>query len=178
MNLKFLEYNWEEFLEEESFLSWVIRNENNDDWEKFIALHPDVKQEINHAREILQLLQDEYSVVDTATIENIWQQIDHYDQSIRGRGSINFNFRRTFSWAASVVLVAFIGTLSMLYWQTGNHDYEFSAFNGKEGSLILPSGEKIMLTRNNSRVFLNEEGELIVNDSIFLLDYMLSQNEN
>ena len=71
MKPEFSEYNFEQLLEEKSFVSWVLHEDNNKEWKKFIRTNPKIKPQIKKARGIINLLQEKYEILDEkSVIEN------------------------------------------------------------------------------------------------------------
>ncbi len=173
MDTKYLKYSWEQLLDEESFISWITKNELNEEWENFLKKYPEIKKEVVKAREIINVLQDKHDAADEHTIQYLWSTIDMYNQQYNKR-TIQLNIRRTYSWAASILLLFLFGIFTLLYWQGGNKFYQFTETFGSgnnEAYLILPAGDKIVLNKKNSVIHLNEaEGNLVVNDSIIRVE--------
>ena len=80
MKPEFSKYSLEQLLEEKSFISWVLKQENNTDWEAFIESNPGFRFKVKKAREIIHLLQDRYEVLDENVVLKIWKNIDQYEQ--------------------------------------------------------------------------------------------------
>ncbi len=169
MKIEFLTYSLEQLLEEKSFISWVLKQENNTEWEKFLESNPGFRSKAKKAREIIQMLQDKYEVLDENSVLEIWKNIDRYDQQYKNKVR-RLIIRQRLSWAASVLLVVALGTLGFLYLNEKDNGYQFVSSVAPESSearMVLSTGEEIALKKDNSTIALNDEtNQVTVNDSI------------
>lgn len=170
MKTEFLEYNLEQLLEEKSFISWVLKKENNAEWEHFVESNPGFRSNAKKAREIIYLLQDRYEILDEDSVVKIWKNIDQFDQQYKQKVQ-KLKVRRILSWAASVLLVVSLGTFGYLYQNEKKHGYQFVSSDtpqSTEARMVLSSGKEIALKKDNSIIALNDTSGLVtVNDSIF-----------
>jgi transmembrane sensor len=183
MDKRFLEYNWERLLEEDSFIAWIIKNNNDNEWKSLIEQHPEFEREVLKAKQIHSLLNDYYENIDDTTVQLLWKEIEDYHQRNKQRKRVLKTYQ-TIGWAASVLLIISLGTFALLYWQRIFHsEYVFLAkFEGKEAYILLANGEKISLHQKNSRIIVNEKGDgILINDSLIRLeidDSKAGQNMN
>jgi transmembrane sensor len=172
MNTKFLKYNWEKLIEEDSFISWVTRNQNQKEWDKFIAKHPEFKKVSDKAREIIFVLQDEYEDLDKSSIQKLWRNIVLLDEQYRKKAGM-LKISKALAWAATVLLVITISSVTIFYLQKRDKRYEFLTGYDTETQhayVLLPAGEKISITNKYSKIIVNSSKEqLIINDSIITL---------
>jgi len=167
MTEKFLEYNWEQLLEEDAFVSWVTRNENDRQWKNMVEQHPGFGEEVEKARRILTVLHDHYEPADAYTVKSLWEKIEAYHHRHRKKEKI-FKLNRTIGWAASVMLIIAIGSLAFLNRKKAMEDYRFlTRFETKEAFILLPDGEEIYLAQEYSKISVRENG-FIVNDSLII----------
>ena len=169
MNQKFIKYDWEQLLDEKLFISWILRDENSNEWEKIIAENPKFAKEAETAREIVMLLEDKFEVIDENSIASMWKNIEQFDQKTQ-QSSRRIRIQNILGWAASILLLMSIGSFAYYYFSEVNDDYQFTATiqpGEEDAHVVLSTGEKISLNRENSRIKLDkEEQQLIVNDSI------------
>jgi ferric-dicitrate binding protein FerR (iron transport regulator) len=169
MKIEFLKYNLEQLLEEKSFIAWVLNQENNTEWERFMESNPGFRSKAKKAREIIHMLQDRYEVLDENSILEIWKNIDQYEQQYKNKVR-RIKIRRRLSWAASVLLVISLGTFGYLYLNEKDRDYQFISSVAPEKSearMVLSTGEEIALKKDNSTIALNNAAsQVTVNDSI------------
>jgi transmembrane sensor len=167
---KLLEYNIEQLLEEKSYISWVLHNERNREWERFIEKHPDFRHTADKARKIILLLRDKYDELDEDSVLELWKKINKYDHSHRQKRR-KITIRRRLSWAASILLIVSIGTIGYLYLREKEQGYQFAMIAepaGSEARMVLSTGEEIALKKDHSSIALNDSAnQVIVNDSIF-----------
>jgi transmembrane sensor len=169
MKIEFLKYNLEQLLEEKSFISWVLNQEKNTEWESFMESNPGFRSKAKKAREIIHMLQDRYEVLDENSVLEIWKNIDKYEQQYKQKIR-KLKIRRGLSWAASVLLVVSLGTFGYLYFNEKDKGYQFISSVAPEKSearMVLSTGEEIALKKDNSTIALNDAtNQVIVNDSI------------
>jgi ferric-dicitrate binding protein FerR (iron transport regulator) len=169
MKPKFLEYSLEQLLEEKSFISWVLKKENNTEWGRFMESNPGFRSKAKKAREIIHLLQDRYEVLDENNVLEIWKNIDKYEQQYKQKVQ-KLEIRRRLSWAASVLLVISLGTFGYLYLNEKEQSYRFASSDESQSSearMVLSTGEEIPLKKDNSTITLNDvTSQVTVNDSI------------
>jgi len=169
MKIEFLTYRLEQLLEEKSFISWVINQENNTEWDRFLESNPEFRSKAKKAREIIHLLQDRYEVLDENSVLEIWKNIDQYEQQYKQKVR-KLKIRRRLSWAASVLLVISLGTFGYLYLNESDHRYQFvssDAPQNSEARMVLSTGEEIALKKDNSTIAMNDAtNQVTVNDSI------------
>jgi transmembrane sensor len=169
MKIEFLKYNLEQLLEEKSFISWVINQENNTEWEQFLESNPEFRSKAKKAREIIHLLQDRYEVLDEDSILEIWKNIDKYEMQYKQKVR-KLKFRRRLSWAASVLLVVSLGTFGYMYLNEKEQGYRFVSSDlqqSSEARMVLSTGEEIALKKDNSTIAMNDAAsQVTVNDSI------------
>jgi ferric-dicitrate binding protein FerR (iron transport regulator) len=169
MKSEFSKYSLEQLLEEKSFISWVLKQENSAEWEKFLESNPGFRSKAKKAREIIHLLQDRYEVLDENSVLEIWKNIDKYEQQYKQKVR-KLKFRRRLSWAASVLLIVSLGTFGYLYLSEKDQGYRFvsaDAPQSSEARMVLSTGEEIALKKDNSTIALNDNSnQVTVNDSI------------
>ncbi|WP_372948476.1 FecR family protein [Mariniphaga sp.] len=169
MKPEFFKYNLEQLLEEKSFISWVLNQENNTEWERFVESNPGFRSKAKKAREIIHMLQDRYEVLDENSVLEIWKNIDKYEQQYKQKIR-RLKIRRRLSWAASVLLVVSLGTFGYLYLNEKDQGYQFVTSDLQQNSkarMVLSTGEEIALKKDNSTIALNDAAsQVTVNDSI------------
>jgi hypothetical protein len=168
MKSEFLEYSLEQLLDEESFILWVLHGENNLEWGTFIDSNPVIIPKVIKAKEFIRLHSDRFEKLDENSVWKIWKEIDNYhDQHnylVR-----KFHFRKKLSWAAAVFMLVSLGLFGYIYFNEKDLGYKFTSdsLNSSEACLVLSSGERIALTKDNSTITVNDAAnQVIVNDSI------------
>ena len=172
MKQEFSKYSLERLLEEKSFISWVLKQENNAIWEKHIESDPGFYSRTEQAREIIHLLQDRYKVLDEDSVLEIWKNINQYDPQYQQKYRI-MKLRIKFSYAASILVIVLLGIFGYQFWEYKHKGYQFvstDASQSSEARIVLSTGEEIALKKENSTIKLdNVESQLIVNDSVIVL---------
>lgn len=166
---QYLNFSMEQLLEDKSFISWILREENNLEWQKFLEANPGFRPKAKKAREIIFLLKDKYDILDENSILEIWKNIDKYEQQYKHKER-KLKIRRRLSWVASVILVISLGTFGYLYLNVKEQGYQFVSSDSQqinEARMVLSTGEEIALKKDNSTIAMNDEtNQVTVNDSI------------
>ena len=170
MESKYIGYSIEQFADDERFIAWVIKGENNNLWEEFLKENSDLTENVKQASEIILLLQDTSEDLGKKDEFEMWNNIEKFSKSQEEKGRI-LKIRRSLYWAASFLVILSIGTLSYFYISEGSGGYEFlssdTQLKNNDVKLLLSSGEEISLKTKNSKFELNNENELLINnDSI------------
>jgi transmembrane sensor len=183
MDKRYLEFNWEQLLEEDAFISWITRNENDNQWKHLIEQHPQFEKEVVKAKQIHALLKDKHENMNDSSVQRLWKEIETYYQQNKQKAGV-LRLYKPLAWAATVLLVLSIGAFALFNWQRIiPGDYQFlSQKNEKEAHILLANGERILLNQNNSKIIFYESGdEILVNDSLISLknyNFKASQNFN
>lgn len=170
MKSEFLKYSLEQLLEEKSFITWVLQEDNKPEWDKFLESNPGFHSKINKSREIIHLLKDRYDVLDPDSILEIWKNIDEFERQYLKKVR-KTDFRRTLSWAASFLFIVSLGIVG--YFLVKEKAYQFTStdiIQSDDARMILSTGEEIALKKDNSTITLNDAtNQVTVNDSIINL---------
>ncbi len=169
MKPEFLKYSLEQLLEEKSFISWVLQEDNKPEWDKFLESNPGFHSKINKSREIIHLLKDRYDVLDPDSILEIWKNIDEFERQYLKKVR-KTDFRRTLSWAVSFLIVVSLGIVGYFLVKEKERAYQFTStdiIQSDDARMILSTGEEIALKKDNSTITLNHAtNQVTVNDSI------------
>lgn len=169
MKSKFLKYSLEQLLEEKSFITWVLQEDNKPEWDKFLESNPGFHSKINKSREIIHLLKDRYDVLDPDSILEIWKNIDEFERQYLKKVR-KTDFRRTLSWAASFLIIVSLGIVGYFLVIEKEKAYQFTStdiIQSDDARMILSTGEEIALKKDNSTITLNDAtNQVTVNDSI------------
>ena len=180
MELKFLNYDYEQLLEDKSFTSWVIKGENHAAWARFISENQEFKIEADKAMMIICLLQDKVDALDDIAVNSILKNIEQYDalHKIKIR---KHRFIRRLKIAASILLVMSLGSLLYFHNTTTGKNKFFSEVETRdaEAQLKISSGEEIALRKANSSIAFDVvNDQVIVNDSVIQLGTEISSGKN
>lgn len=170
MESRYIGYSVEQFVDDERFIAWVIKGENNNLWEEFLKENSDLSENVKQAREIVLLLRDTSEDLSEKDEFEMWNNIEEFSKSQEEKGRI-LKIRRRLYWAASFLIILSIGALSYFCISEGSGGYEFlssdTQLKNNDVKLLLSSGEEILLKTKNSKLELNNDSELLINnDSI------------
>lgn len=169
MKKRYLNYTWEQLVDEDSFINWILHNKKDKEWRNFISKYPEVKGKVDKARELFSLLQDSYEVEQEDTIVGLWKNIKQYEQQNKPEGRI-VKLHKSLGWAAAVLLVIILGTF--LYLNQSDKTYQFaSGLETDEAYMLLSNGELIPLARENLKIVVEGSSDkLLVNDSTVYIE--------
>lgn len=167
MDSKYLNYTLEELLDDKQFVAWVLKGKRNKEWSSFVNNHPEIQGRAKKAREIISLLKDTYEILDEEEVLQMWQNIDQFNKSHKNKVR-TLKLRRSFSIAASILIIVSLGFLGYSYFNNKNAGYQFTASNiadnQEDARLVLSDGEQIALKKEKSSIALNNDEELVIDN--------------
>jgi len=143
----------EDVLTDESFLSWYYHPspEKENEWNNWLAAHPDQKPLVEQAVAAMSLLSIKEEPVSSPVIESAWQRLD---SSIGGSSKEEapvFQIDRSRKWwkiAAAAVLILSVG---LSIWKFTSSPKTVLASNyGEVINHQLPDGSEVILNANSS----------------------------
>lgn len=180
MELRFIKYSVEELADNERFRAWVLKEENNQEWEMFIEDNPEFRIKANKARELVLLLHDTTDVLDEGDVSEMWQNIEHFNQQNQQK-SRSLKLRKSVYRAASFLLILSLGTLSYIIFGGKDRGYQFVSSDimdqKNDARLVLPDGEEIILKTNHSKIAFNNKLKLKINNDT-VIDLSLKGRES
>lgn len=148
----------EDFLSDESFVSWVNSNEDNDEsgWSNWLSANPSKEVIANEAMNILKLIQiKNFSVsreqIDAAEIR-LRDAIKIESTPVR---VIHINRRRIWYWSAAAIIVFSIA-LSFFPFFNKSEKLELATHYGEIKKNKLPDGTQVILNANSTLTFGNK----------------------
>ncbi|WP_321346151.1 FecR domain-containing protein [uncultured Draconibacterium sp.] len=167
MDSKYLHYTLEELLDDKQFVAWVLKGQKDKEWSSFIDHHTKIQGRAKKAREIISLLKDTYEILDEEDVLQMWHNIDQFNKSYKNKVR-TLKLRRSFSVAASILIIVSIGILGYSYLNNKNAGYQFTssniADNKEDARLVLSDGEQIALKKEKSTIALNNDEELVIDN--------------
>ncbi|WP_319231977.1 FecR domain-containing protein [Draconibacterium orientale] len=167
MDSKYLSYTLEELLDDKQFVAWVLRGHKNKEWSSFINHHPEIQGRSKKAREIISLLKDTYDILDEEDVLLMWQNINQFNKSHKNKVH-TVKLRKSFSIAASVLIIVSLGILGYSYFNNRNSAYQFVSSNindsQEDARLVLADGEEIALNKDNSTIVVGKDEEIVINN--------------
>lgn len=169
-NKKYSGHSVEELLEDKEFVAYVKSIRSSGQWNLFLEQNLESKRELNKAKEIICLFNEENKTLDTERKDSLWKDIQDFDKENSRKLKI-----RQINWylkiAASILLVAAIGSLAYLYNHSNEPNFQFSeATSLQTGNplLILSNGQKVDIQKSdpNITVLKDQNAIQVDNDSI------------
>lgn len=169
MNKKYLELSIEELTQDQCFIDWVQKKEQDVEWMSLAALHPEFGEKMETARKIVEMLDDSSDTLSEPEVRKMWKLIDNFDDSVKAKSKVR-RLKTGFRYAAVLLVLISMAGVAVLFYTSSPEDYQFTANAANspdnESVLILPDGNKINLKKDYSTVELQEEQIQINNDSI------------
>lgn len=168
MDNKYLKYSLEELLDDQHFIAWILKGENDKEWKSFIESNPNFSIKVKDAEEIFKLIDESGVILEKHDVQRIWQNIDKFNSTMKKK-TRSLTFRRTFTVAASILIIVSIGILGYSYLNKQTAIYKFKSSeifeSNQEAQLILGDGKQISLEKDNSTVTVNNSEEIVINNS-------------
>jgi hypothetical protein len=166
MNIdNYINYETEDFLNDESFIKWVLHNEEkqNNFWTNFLSQYPGKQDSINEAILILQSVQFEEAEIPDERIKHILRNL-YPAQKIIGR--IKNSFLKV---AAIIILLVSIGGATYFYIHSKQQDIFIEKnFTTAEGKIILANGEVHEFKTKNTNITQTIDGCLTLNNDTII----------
>jgi hypothetical protein len=161
MNIdNYINYETEDFLNDESFVKWVLYNEKhqNDCWTNFLSQNPDKLVPVNEAILILKSIRFEEVEIPDERIKLIYKNL-HPAQNIIGRKKNSF-----LKVAAIIILFVAIGGATFLFFHSKQQDiFVETNIANTEGKIILANGEIHEFKTENTNISQTLNGCLTIN---------------
>lgn len=170
MKKEFLQLSVEELLEEKVFIGWLLYESNNQAWESFMAKNPGFKVKVSKAREIVHLLRDHHDRLENDDLLQIWKNIENFEEQVRNRKHL-IRLHSFMRYAAIlIVLISIVSAGYLIYnKELKPYHYTATALNGtsNQSHLILSNGKKVELEKENSRVAMEGDQKIVIdNDKV------------
>ncbi len=167
MKIEYLDFTLEELLEDPAFIAWVLRLENQNEWEVFLSGHPEFRNKAKTAREIIELLKEKDDYLDEGEIVRMWKNIDRFDDLMIKR-SPTLSVHRFLRYAAILVLALSLGGMMFWYLSHDTKSYEFTTLPTKGTSnksrLSLANGTVVDLEKEDSKVAMNGGQHVLIDN--------------
>ena len=167
---KYIDFEVEQLVDDAQFRAWVVNGEHAGAWEKLLD-DPRFAGKAAEAREMLLfMLKKDEDLLSEEEVKGMWENISRYDRE-RLRHLHRSRWRRAVAWAASLLLLLALGGIGYYYGIREPREFSFSQAVPDTmhtyARLILPDGEEVLLKRKNSRITLEKNFELILdNDTV------------
>ena len=143
-----------EFLEDDSFIQWVIDPDakSNSFWQSFLISHPEKEQVVKEASSVILVYRKQVMFTNEERREAVWKRID---ASVPKQGSSNtkvFRIPTSLKVAASLALLI---TCSILIWMSGYYTRTITTSYGEVKAVILPDQSIVMLNGNSVLTYQN-----------------------
>ena len=176
MDKKYLGYNIEELIEDKSFISFSLKNQNKDEWDALINEHSYFSVKVKIAREIILLLRDSEDLISENEIDSLWNKIEMFEKEHTDRKKVFFDFRGIFKYAAVLVILMTISGIGYLYFKRNDTGFQFTANDLSKdydnAKLLLSNGQEIDLKKIESKITVDGIDKVIHvnNDTIIGLN--------
>jgi hypothetical protein len=155
-------YTTDDFINDESFVRWVIGVENRDDcfWEEYRSNHSEQKLAINNAIKFIRSMKADEPEVDPRRFDVMWKNIKH-QKSAKYRKIV---MRRLISVAAVVVLIIAATYTYQTFIKPAEVNFEeLTVENTKAVQVVLGDGSVKSLSGAKSQIMQENDGTLVAN---------------
>ncbi len=167
MRKEYLQQTLYELLENREFIAWLLRGEKNQEWELFLTENPEFKSEANKARKIVELLRNQDERLSEEDLLKMWKSIQRFDLQSKSNSNQS-TLRIFFRYAAVLVVAMMIGTAGYWILSQNSKSYVYTlnaeSENGCQSRLHLSNGTTIDLEKINSKVALNIDQQVVINN--------------
>lgn len=167
MDIKYLNYSVEELADDREFIAWVLHGKNRSAWELFLAEYPDFRFTAGRARKILEVLRDRREKLSPDDILKIWKNIDAFNH-LAQHPQRQIKMRTILRYAAVIFFVLSIGSAG-IWWSNQKHgaypyQSNYKSDTDNQSYLFLSNGLKIDLEKKDSKIALNADKRIIIDD--------------
>ncbi len=166
---KFSEYNSKDFLNDDSFIRWILKTDTIavNFWEEYFNNNPAQQGEIKEAVEIFNHFRIQHKELSALEIFSLWDLIQHNSIKKRKLGVLNL-----LKYAALIIVIFISGALSFyLFQELNTNEFQIAdatLLNTDEAQIILSNGQSVPLYQKDSEIKYNSTGDKIIvnNDTI------------
>ncbi|MBN2173202.1 MAG: FecR family protein [Bacteroidales bacterium] len=172
----------EQLIEDNEFVALVKSSQSAKQWDRFMEDHADSQKEILKARELIRAFSDINHPLDKEKKYALWRNISSFEKDAKRQNKFRTK-NRFYKVAASILLVAAIGTLVYIEIKSNYSYYQFTDSQVREEInplLILSSGEEVEIQKNDPNItVLNDKDAILVDsDSIMTTQPVLNKKAN
>lgn len=165
---KYVGYSVEDLLHDQEFVSTVKQISKTEEFEHFISIHIESKDNIIQARKIIQLFQTNEGKLSDERKDLLWENIRKYKVE-RLRRSVPVMLKTFSKIVAFILILLSIGSLLYQQLKPINNQYQFSAsksdLKSNHSLLVLSNGHTVELGQAESNVTVLKGQEAIqIND--------------
>ncbi len=149
-------YGMEDFLADERFRAWVHAPtpEGDDLWMSFIEHHPEKREELESARQVLLGMGNYFAVPQETAghiedkLKRVWQEADRRKEADLSKQPRRL--RRPLRWVAATIAVL---VLAGVTWYSMSHRTQLTTITsgfGEQQSIVLSDGSEVQLNANST----------------------------
>ncbi len=147
---KYVHYKVSDFVEDESFVRWVNKEqlENDINWEEWLKTNPAKSDDVARAKELLGHIHFKDESIPEGLESNLWGNIDSAIKATeRAQRTKSFNFRRLYIGAATAAAVILVLSAALFI---SSYDTIHSVSYAETDSIVLPDGSKVTINSVSS----------------------------
>ncbi|GET32090.1 anti-sigma factor [Prolixibacter bellariivorans] len=181
MKLKYLKYTTEELIDNKHFRAWILHGKKQEKWKEYTNQFPEFEEKVQRARKIILFLHENGTNSQSATVHELWNEIQQYNKNINRRKQF-IRFGGYLKYAAVVVFALFLAGVGYHVLRNDDSIYHFSENSatqgGNDAKLVLSNGQHIALRKNESsiRVDNTDDAIKIDNDSVINMAQLDAHN--
>ena len=178
---KYQKYSVKDFTHDLSFIEWVKKGTNQQDWTTLIHENPELSEKVEAAKEIVNALQFSEVHFDEIEKQNVWKNIEQF-YTYHHKKSRRLQLTKVLRYAAIIAFLLAIGAISSyLYIKQNNTQFteiEIPSSNPNEAKLILSGGEEFLLKEKQTELQFDSTGGKIKIDNDSLINYHTDPTNN
>ncbi len=152
---KYLGYSVEDLLHDQEFISLVKNLNTPQEWERFLQVHIESKNNMIQAQKMILLFQTNEGVLSDERKHKLWNNISHFNPISAG----NYKLIRIKSFAriaATILIIISLGGLVYLQFNRSENQYRFSDSRNDLKTdnplLVLSNGKTVELKKTESKI--------------------------
>lgn len=181
MDKKYLGYSVEDFTQDQDFIAWIKRGENQKLWEGFILDNPGIAKNVNTAKKIVLSLRFDVKNLSEEEIYDSYKPIESFYNKYHDRNR-KLRVKDLLRYAAILVLVFSIGAaIPFIYFTQRIKEFtEIPALTSgfSDAKLILSGGKEILLKKKQTDIEFTSSGNQIKIDRDSIINYPAEANSN
>ncbi|HEY3373173.1 MAG TPA: FecR domain-containing protein [Prolixibacteraceae bacterium] len=171
---KYTGYSVEELLEDKEFVDFVKSIQSSDQWNLFLEQNRESRSELMKAKKVIGLFNEKSKSLDQERKVSLWNEISSFDQENSRKHKLH-QISNYLKVAASILLIAAIGSLAYHFIPSNQSSYQFSDAQNTQNQhplLILSNGEQVdIATADPTVTVLKNQNVLLVDDDSVMTNH-------
>ena len=167
MDKNYIKYSVSELLDDQEFIRFIKFGSRKREWEALIRSSKIFEKKVQEARKVIEIAARDIHEFSDDEIREQWQAIGKFEVSF-SRMHRRKKYLVFMRYAAALVLMFAIGSISLRYLMRSTENYTFSNKEisrvDKEAKLILQNGKEIVLEKDHSSIKVEKTGDIQIDE--------------